>query len=302
MILVQFSTGKGLHLGVKTQHGVVDVTAALHDDPLTEQHDAIPASLAAVCAGGPAACAALERFVQQLLASDSAHSWLRDEATVTYGPCVANPGKIICVGLNYRRHALESGMAIPTIPVLFSKFPNTIATPGEQVVLPATAVEYDYEAELGVVIGRRAKHVREQEALDYVLGYCNINDLSARDLQMRTSQWLLGKTLDQFMPIGPYLVTADAVSDPQALDIRCWVNGVVRQNSTTADMIFTVAELVSYLSQYMTLEPGDVIATGTPEGVIFGMVEKQWLKPGDEVVVEIAGLGRLTNTFGAPTV
>src|SRR4029453_4418803 len=141
MILVQFSTGKGLHLGVKTQHGVVDVTAALHDDPLTEQHDAIPASLAAVCAGGPAACAALERFVQQLLASDSAHSWLRDEATVTYGPCVANPGKIICVGLNYRRHALESGMAIPTIPVLFSKFPNTIAASGEQVVLPATAVE-----------------------------------------------------------------------------------------------------------------------------------------------------------------
>jgi 2-keto-4-pentenoate hydratase/2-oxohepta-3-ene-1,7-dioic acid hydratase in catechol pathway len=192
-------------------------------------------------------------------------------------------------------------MVIPTIPVLFSKFPNTIAAPGEQVVLPATAVEYDYEAELGVVIGRRAKHVREQEALDYVLGYCNINDLSARDLQMRTSQWLLGKTLDQFMPIGPYLVTADTVGDPQALDIRCWVNSALRQSSTTADMIFSVAELVSYISQYMTLEPGDVIATGTPEGVILGMAEKQWLKSRDEVVVEIAGLGRLTTTFAAPT-
>jgi 2-keto-4-pentenoate hydratase/2-oxohepta-3-ene-1,7-dioic acid hydratase in catechol pathway len=193
-------------------------------------------------------------------------------------------------------------MAIPTIPVLFSKFPNTIAASGEQVVLPATAVEYDYEAELGVVIGLRARQVSEQEALNYVLGYCNINDLSARDLQMRTSQWLLGKTLDKFMPIGPYLVTADVVGDPQALDIRCWVNGTLRQNSTTADMIFTVAELVSYISQYMTLDPGDVIATGTPEGVIFGMSEKHWLKPGDEVVVQIAGLGRLTTTFGAPTV
>lgn len=302
MIFLQFRTGQELHLGVKTPHGIVDVTAALSDTPPTERHDAIPASLAAVCAGGSAACAALERFVLHLLASSSARSWLHDEATVTFGPCVANHDKIICVGLNYRRHALESGMAIPTVPVLFSKFPNTIAAPGEQIVLPATAREYDYEAELGVVIGRRAKHVREQEALSYVLGYCNLNDLSARDLQMRTSQWLLGKTLDQFLPIGPYLVTADAVGDPQALEIRCWVNGTLRQSSTTADMIFSVASLVSYISQYMTLEPGDVIATGTPEGVILGMAEKEWLKPGDEVAVEIAGLGRLTNTFGAPTV
>jgi len=302
MILLQFSTGQGLHLGVKTPHGIVDVTAALDSTPRIAQHTAIPASLAAVCAGGPAACADLERFVHQLLASDSAHRWLREEATVTSGPCVANPGKIICVGLNYRRHAIESGMAIPTIPVLFSKFLNTIAAPGEQVELPATAVEYDYEAELGVVIGRRARHLGEQEAPDYVLGYCNINDLSARDLQMRTSQWLLGKTLDKFMPIGPYLVTADEAGDPQALDIRCWVNGTLRQNSTTADMIFSLAYLVSYISQYMPLEPGDVLATGTPEGVILGMAEKQWLKPGDEVSVEIAGLGRLTNTFAAPTV
>lgn len=302
MILAQIYTEQGLHLAVRTERGVVDLTAALSDTSPTGQHEAVPASLAAACAGGPAACAALERFVQHLLASGSARRWLHDEATVTFGPCVANPGKIICVGLNYRRHALESGMAIPTVPVLFSKFPNTIAAPGEQIVLPVSAREYDYEAELGVVIGRRAKRVREQEALSYVIGYCNLNDLSARDLQMRTSQWLLGKTLDQFLPSGPYLVTADAVGDPQALDIRCWVNGTLRQNSTTADMIFTVASLVSYLSQYMTLEPGDVIATGTPEGVILGMTEKEWLKPGDEVTVEIAGLGRLTNTFGAPTV
>jgi 2-keto-4-pentenoate hydratase/2-oxohepta-3-ene-1,7-dioic acid hydratase in catechol pathway len=302
MILLQFKKGQELHLGVKTKRGVVDVTGALSDTSISEQHSGTPSSLVEVCAGGPAAREALERFVQHLLASDSANTWLYDEDKVTCGPCVAQPGKIICVGLNYRRHAVESGMAIPTTPVLFSKFSNTIEAPGKQVVLPVNAVEYDYEAELGVVIGQRAKNVSEQEALNYVLGYCNINDLSARDLQMRTSQWLLGKTLDQFMPIGPYLVTADEVANPQALDIRCWVNGALRQNSNTADMVFSVAYLVSYLSQYMTLEPGDVISTGTPEGVVLGMKEKQWLKPGDEVSVEIAGLGRLTNTFGTPTV
>ena len=300
MILLQFKTSEGMHLGIKTQRGVVDLTAALSDSAAGEQN-AIPSTLAAVCAAGSAVCAALERFVQRLLASDSAERWLCEEATLTYGPCVANPGKIICVGLNYRRHAVESGMAIPTSPILFPKYSNAIAAPGEPVLLPANAVEYDYEAELGVVMGRRAKNVSEQEALNYVLGYCNLNDLSARDLQFRTSQWLLGKTLDQFMPIGPYLVTPDEVGDPQALDIRCWVNGALRQSSSTADMIFSVAYLVSYLSQYMTLEPGDVIATGTPEGVVFGMQEKQWLKPGDEVSIEIAGLGRLTNTFRVPT-
>jgi len=304
MILLQFRTGQEMHLGVKTQRGVVDVTAA-RSETSAGKHDAdagIPSNLAAVCAGGSAACEALERFVQHLLASELGNNWLCDEATLTYGPCVASPGKIICVGLNYRRHAVESGMAIPTSPVLFPKYSNTIAASGEQIVLPAAAVEYDYEAELGVVIGKRAKNVSEQEALKYVIGYCNLNDLSARDLQFRTSQWLLGKTLDQFLPIGPYLVTAEEVRDPQALAIRCWVNGALRQNSSTADMIFSVAYLVSYLSQYMTLEPGDVIATGTPEGVVFGMQEKQWLKPGDEVSIEIAGLGQLTNTMGAPVV
>jgi len=302
MILLQFRTGQGMHLGVKTQTGVMDVTAALDDISIMEANAGVPSSLAAVCASGTAVCEALDHFAKDLLASDSASRWLHDEATLTYGPCVPNPGKIICIGLNYRRHAIESGMAIPTLPILFSKFSNTIAAPGEQIVLPANAIEYDYEAELGVVMGKRAKNVSEQDALNYVLGYCNINDLSARDLQMRTTQWLLGKTLDQFSPIGPYLVTADEIADPQALDIRCWVNGELRQNSTTADMVFSVAYLVSYISQYMTLDPGDVISTGTPEGVVLGMKEKQWLKPGDEVTVEVTGLGRLTNTMIAPRI
>jgi 2-keto-4-pentenoate hydratase/2-oxohepta-3-ene-1,7-dioic acid hydratase in catechol pathway len=301
MILLQVRTSEGLHLGVKTQRGVVDVTAARHGTAIQQSNGGVPSNLTEMCTGGTAACEALDGFVQHLLVSDSVDSWLLDEATLIYGPCVANPGKIICIGLNYRRHVEESGMPIPTLPVLFSKFSNTIAAPGEQIVLPANAVEYDYEAELGVVIGKKAKNVNEQDALKYVLGYCNINDLSARDLQMRTSQWLLGKTLDQFSPVGPYLVTTDEVANPQALDIRCWVNGALRQNSSTADMIFNVAQLVSYISQYMTLEPGDMISTGTPEGVILGMKEKHWLKPGDEVTIEIAGLGQLTNTMVAPT-
>lgn len=302
MILLQFKAEQEMHLGVKTQTGVLDVTAVLNDTSIMEAKAGVPSSLAAVCAGGSAVCEALDHFAKHLLASDSASRWLHDEATLTYGPCVPNPGKIICVGLNYRRHAIESGMAIPTLPILFSKFSNTIAAPREKIVLPANAVEYDYEAELGVVIGKRAKNISQQDALNYVLGYCNINDLSARDLQMRTTQWLLGKTLDQFSPVGPYLVTADEIPDPQTLDIRCWVNGDLRQNSTTADMVFSVAYLVSYISQYMTLEPGDVISTGTPEGVVLGMKEKQWLKPGDEVTIEVAGLGRLTNTMIAPTI
>ena len=208
---------------------------------------------------------------------------------------VRKPGKIICIGLNYRRHAMEAKMAIPQTPILFSKFNNSIAAPGEPIPLPAVACEYDYEAELAIVIGKPARDVSEDEALDYVFGYCNANDLSARDLQFRTNQWLLGKTLDKFLPLGPYLVTADEVGDPNNLAIRCWVNGELRQESDTGDMIFCVEELVSYLSKFFTLEPGDVICTGTPEGVIMGRQERIWLKPGDEVSVEIERLGRLVN-------
>ncbi len=214
-------------------------------------------------------------------------------ATLT-APILA-PEKIICVGLNYRRHAAESGMAVPTTPVIFSKFVNALAGAREAIPLPAVASQYDYEVELAVVIGRRAANVSEATALDYVFGYCTANDLSARDLQMRTSQWLLGKTLDKFLPLGPYLMTANAVGDPQALAVRCWVNGDLRQNSNTADMVFPVAHLVAYLSQHMTLQPGDIILTGTPEGVVLGRPQKDWLIPGDEVVVEVEKLGRLVN-------
>ncbi len=218
-----------------------------------------------------------------------------EKAQVRLGPSLLYRGKLMCIGLNYRRHAEESKVAVADTPVLFSKFENSLAGTEDDIPLPDVAKQYDYEAELGVVIGRRCRNVAEADALDHVFGYCTANDLSARDLQFRTSQWLLGKSLDRFLPLGPELVTADDVGDPQALEIRCWVNGERRQSSTTGDMIFSVAEIISYLSRHMTLEPGDFIATGTPEGVIHGMAEKRWLRPGDVVEVEVEGLGRLRN-------
>ncbi|MCO6451405.1 MAG: fumarylacetoacetate hydrolase family protein [Caldilineales bacterium] len=224
---------------------------------------------------------------------------LLPESDLTIGPPIPNPGKILCVGLNYRQHAAESGLAVPETPVLFSKFNNSVAAADEDIPLPAAAVQYDYEVELAVVMGKRARNVPVDEALNYVFGYMTANDLSARDLQTRTSQWLLGKTLDKFFPAGPYLVTADEVPNPQNLRLRTWLNDKLRQDSNTADMIFTVAEIISYASRYMTLEPGDVITTGTPQGVIMGMAEKNWLKPGDVVTVEVEGLGQLTNTMVA---
>jgi 2-keto-4-pentenoate hydratase/2-oxohepta-3-ene-1,7-dioic acid hydratase in catechol pathway len=165
------------------------------------------------------------------------------------------------------------------------------------VPLPAVAHQYDYEVELGVAIGTRASHVGEEEALGCVLGYFTANDVSVRDLQFRTSQWLLGKTLDRFLPIGPWLVTADELGNPQDLRLRCTVNGEIRQDSTTGDMIFSVAQIVSYLSRYFVLEPGDIIVTGTPEGVALGRPDKPWLKPNDEVVAEVDRLGQLKNVM-----
>lgn len=210
-------------------------------------------------------------------------------------PCVPNPGKIICVGLNYQRHAAESNLPLPTTPIIFSKLANALAASGQDIPLPAVATQCDYEAELVVVMGRRARAVSEAEAMEYVWGFCNGNDLSARDLQSASSQWLIGKSLDQFGPIGPWIVSRDEAGDLEAMSIRCRVNGEVRQSSHIRDMIFSVPELVSYISRHITLEPGDIIFTGTPEGVAAGRKDQPWLKPGDEVTVEVGSLGRLVN-------
>jgi 2-keto-4-pentenoate hydratase/2-oxohepta-3-ene-1,7-dioic acid hydratase in catechol pathway len=217
------------------------------------------------------------------------------ESELVIGPCVGTPSKIICIGLNYRQHALESGMPVPEIPVVFTKYNNTLVDYGGAVPLGNVGSQFDYEVELGVVIGRRCKAVKAAVALDYVMGYCVANDLSCRDLQFRTSQWLMGKSLDHFLPLGKYLVTADEVPDPQRLQLRCSLNGEVRQDSNTSDMVFSVAEIIEDLSKHMTLEAGDLILTGTPQGVIMGLAEKNWLRPGDVVEVEIEGLGKSCN-------
>ncbi|HEX2906673.1 MAG TPA: fumarylacetoacetate hydrolase family protein [Phototrophicaceae bacterium] len=285
MRVLTFWHDQELRLGVKLPGGILDVTAAA-----TGQ---VPQTMEALLVGGVAARAALERWV-----ADHPAAPLLDEPTLTYGPCVPNPGKIICLGMNYQRHTAKLEPGQQPAPILFSKYSNTLAAAGEVIPLPPAAEQYDYEAELTVVIGQRAQNVTEADALKYVFGYCNANDLSARELQKRTSQWLLGKTLDKFFPIGPYLVTADEVPDPQALTIRAWVNGQLGQDATTADMIFPVAYLISYISHHFTLEPGDVIATGTPDRVAPEGAEKVWLKAGDVVTIEVQGLGQLTNTMG----
>jgi 2,4-didehydro-3-deoxy-L-rhamnonate hydrolase len=205
------------------------------------------------------------------------------------------PGKIVCVGLNYRDHAEEQGVALPKEPLLFAKFPNTLIGPGDPIVIPSVVTQCDYEAELGVVIGTTAKRVSERAALDHVAGYICVNDVSARDLQFADGQWTRGKSPDTFCPVGPGLVPREEIDDPQALAIRCIVNGKALQDSSTAQMIFSVAEIIAYASQVITLEPGDLIATGTPAGVGVFRDPKVMLQDGDEVSVEIEGLGTLTN-------
>ena len=286
MKLLTYQTDDGFKLGIVTERGILDVAAAaaaagvqrnITPEAVYERGNALRSRLAGLAAA----------------ADDPA--LFQNEDDLTIGPAVPSPGKILCVGLNYQKHAAETGATPPAEPVLFSKFNNAIAAPDEDIPMQADWTRVDYESELGVVMGATARNVSVEEALDTVFGYCNMNDLSERRLQMLSGQWLLGKTLDKFLPLGPYVVTADEIPDPQNLSIKGWMNGELRQNSNTADMIFTVAEVIAYASKVMTLSPGDVISTGTPEGVIMGMADKVWMQPGDEYIVEVEGLGRLVN-------
>ena len=286
MILTTYQSDDGIQLGIKTERGILDVAAAVAATGVD-----CPASADAVYTQGTSALPALAELLSQ---ADDAGLYL-DEEALTYAPVVPNPGKVLCIGLNYSKHAAESGLAPPEYPVLFSKFNNAIAAPNEDIPMQADWKTVDYESELGVVIGKTARNVSEAEALDCVFGYCNMNDLSERDLQMRSGQWLLGKSLDKFLPIGPYVVTADEIPDPQNLSVKGWMNGELRQDSNTGDMIFSVAEVIAYASKVMTLSPGDIISTGTPEGVILGMDPRVWMQPGDKYVVEVEGLGKLSN-------
>lgn len=213
------------------------------------------------------------------------------------GPCVAGVGKFLCIGLNYSDHAAESGMDVPLEPVLFMKATSAISGPNDDIVIPFGSEKTDWEVELGVIIGTTAKHVSIDEALDYVAGYCVINDLSERAFQLEsTGQWVKGKSCDSFGPLGPWLVTRDEIADPQALSLWLEVNAHRYQNGSTKTMVFGVAEVISYLSRFMSLHPGDVISTGTPPGVGLGLSPQVYLKPGDVVRLGIDGLGEQRQT------
>lgn len=287
MKFVNFQLDNQIHLGIKKDHGIIDVKKAAETYSLE-----VPTMMEEVIEGGDEVLSKLRELAVQ------ANPTVSEEGLV-YVPVVTKPEKIICVGLNYVDHAKESKMDIPDYPVLFSKFNNALAAHNQLISLPKDAEKFDYEAELVIVIGKEASKVSKEDALSYVFGYTVGNDFSARDLQFRTGQWLLGKSCDDFAPIGPYLVTRDEI-DPQNLDVKCTVNGELRQAANTRDMIFDCATIISYVSQFMTLKPGDIIYSGTPDGVILGNPEEKqkWLKPGDEVIVSIENIGELVNVLG----
>ncbi|QQK78439.1 fumarylacetoacetate hydrolase family protein [Salicibibacter cibarius] len=294
MKTVNFYKNDRIMLGVKTEIGILDVEAAANELMITNKSD-IPLSIDELLMNREIGQQALMSLVDQALEKNIQSFY--SEALLSYGPSVTNPEKIICVGLNYKKHAQESNMSVPKEPLLFSKFNNTLSGHKNKIKLPANSTQVDYEAELAIIMGKQAKNIKKEEALSYVFGFSVSNDLSARDLQFRSSQWLLGKTCDAFTPLGPYLVSHDEIENPNRLSIRSIVNGEVRQDSNTSDMVFNCSEIVSYISEYMTLYPGDVILTGTPAGVIAGYPEdsRVWLKDGDEITIEIENVGQLYN-------
>ncbi|HEY6972085.1 MAG TPA: fumarylacetoacetate hydrolase family protein [Candidatus Angelobacter sp.] len=277
-------------LGAKTDKGILDVPQAAK---LLKMH--APATMDSLLQSqdGPG----LNALVDAALKSRAAQSAFSKEETIEYGPLVTHPEKIVCIGLNYRRHAQEIGSPIPKEPVLFSKFNVALNKHKGTIKLPvAVAKKFDYEVELVILMGKEARDVSEADALSYVAGYATGNDFTARDLQLETGgQWLIGKTPDQFAPLGPYMVTADQI-DPDNLKLECRVNGETRQNSNTSDMIANTKHIISYVSRHITLRPGDIIFSGTPEGVIQGKPkDKQvWLKAGDKIACSVEKLGELT--------
>ncbi len=275
MRLVTYDGGRGPRAGVRVDDAVLDVWDALGGP-----------------SGEPSLAALLrEGRLEDARGIDSGEA--RPLSGVSLLPPVLDPQKIIGIGLNYRSHAEESGQQPPTTPTFFAKFANALAAPGAEVALPAASQKVDYEAEVAFVVGRRARAVVEADALDHVAGYMLLNDLSARDLQFATPQWMPGKVFDGAAPCGPALVTPDEAGPPDGIALELALNGDVMQSATTADLIHSIPVLVSHLSTLMTLEPGDVVSTGTPAGVGSVREPRVWLKPGDEVVITSPTLGRL---------
>ncbi len=287
LTLCSIQRGERLTLGVRTAQGIVDV-----DRAGAAAGVAVPGTPDDVLRGR--ALDGLRKVLAQ--AQEGKKGALLQEGEFAFGPCISDPQKIIMMGFNYRKHCNELKIPIPTTPVFFNKYVNALLGHGGTIRLPTkVAKNFDYEVELVVVMGKSARDVSAADALSFVAGYCTGNDFTARDLQFKTTQFMIGKTSDGFAPVGPWLVGADLVGDPQKLKLSCRVNGEVRQSSNTDDMIFSCADLVSYASTLMTLQPGDIIFTGTPEGVIQGKPEAQrvWLKAGDKISTEIEKLGEL---------
>jgi 2-keto-4-pentenoate hydratase/2-oxohepta-3-ene-1,7-dioic acid hydratase in catechol pathway len=293
LVLATLRRPDGYGVGLRTDRGILDVAAAEEDF-----REGVPTTIDALLksqddAGG------LRRLAEKARASASADRYFVAVEQAVFGPCVTNPEKIVCIGLNYRKHAAETGNPVPKQPILFNKYNTALNCHGGTIgVSEEDARNFDYEAELVIALGRRARNVSETDAPNYIFGYATGNDFTARDLQSRSTQWMLGKSLDGSAPVGPWLVTADLV-DGDNLKIECRVNGEVRQSSNTSDMVFNCKQLVSYISRYFTLKPGDIIFTGTPEGVIAGYPkDKQvWLKAGDKIVTSIEKLGDLSFTL-----
>jgi acylpyruvate hydrolase len=267
--------------------------AAKYQDSLDQSPHQPPLSaVRQVLAQGPAYLDGLFAWArEQLIVGTSVTSL----SSAELGPPVPDPDKIICLGVNYREHAAEAQQSLPVAPMFFAKFRNSLVGPAGEVVIPQVSSQIDYEGELAAVIGTRCKEVSEEDALSYVAGYSIMNDVSARDVQLQTSQWMAGKALDTFAPMGPGIVLTSEIPDPQALRLVTRVNGLVVQDGHTSQMIFSVAQAIAFLSRLMTLEPGDIIATGTPSGVGFKRTPPLFLKNGDVTEVELEGVGVIRN-------
>jgi 2-keto-4-pentenoate hydratase/2-oxohepta-3-ene-1,7-dioic acid hydratase in catechol pathway len=288
MVLLNMRIGDRIQLGVKTDRGILDVTRAAQALGMPA-----PVDTDDLLQNGKGNL--LKALVDAAMAKPQDAFFVKEEA-IAYAPLVTRPEKIIMMGFNYKRHALETGTPEPKSPPLFNKYNNALNHHGGKIKLPTnTMVKFDYEVELVIVFGREASNVSEDDALDYVAGYATGNDFSARDMQYLTSQFMIGKTYDGFAPVGPYLVTADRVPDPNNLRLETRVNGEQRQDWNTNDMIFNCRQLISFASKMMTIKPGDIFYTGTPQGVVFGMPKDRqvWLKPGDKVACSVEGLGEL---------
>lgn len=294
MKLLTFHSANGLSLGIKTDKGILDVAKA-QNRVLPEEH--IPITFNDLIQSGENGLYGLQKLVSKAVNNNDKELFL-EEKNLTIGPCVPQPGKIVGIGLNYCGLLKLSNSPKPkNFPYIFTKFPTAVRATEDPIIIPFNSEQVDFEVELAIVIGKKAKNVSPEKALEYVIGYCTANDFSARDLQSYTESWLPGKCCDSFAPIGPYLVTSDEVGDPNNLYLKAYLNGKLFQNSNTSDMVLNCKEIVSGISQFFTLEPGDVIFTGTPEGSLATFPEEQrvWLQEGDEIIVEVEKLGQLVN-------